>query len=158
MEKEQFRTLNQFKALLRFSGSFNIIAAGLFIFPVLFEHYLQFWNMLNSLCGFENALITIPTDPFHALFINTAGIDLVLIGAIILYVSRDPIRNKGIIIMNAMGRTLFTILTVYYHITADLLFLFVIIGIVDLCISLGFIYFLWKMSKNTTKQQNLIQI
>lgn len=142
-------TLRNFKRLLVGSGMFNIIGAVLLIFPFTYSHYLHFFNKLNSSLGLGGKDISIPTDPFHALFIHTAGIDLVLIGAIILLVSSNPMAktNRKIILFNGLGRTLFAIIIAYYAIVKGLIGIFVVIGVIDFAITLGFIYYLHKLSK-----------
>lgn len=108
----------QFKRLLRFSGAFNIIGAFLLIVPKIYESYLLFYNNLNALFGLGGNNITIPSDIFHTLFINTAGIDLVLIGVIVLIVSKNPLNktNRLIILCNGIGRSVFALIIGYYAI------------------------------------------
>lgn len=141
---QKTKTLKQFKNLLRFSGIFNIVSAFLLIFPVVYEHYLMFFNDINIILGLGGQAVTIPTNPLHALFINTAGIDLVLIGAIVLAVSNNPLKNRKIIWLNGIGRLLFAFIIVYYVMAADLIRIIAIFGAIDVVISLGFIYFLRK--------------
>jgi hypothetical protein len=102
-----YKSLLQFKTLLRFSGVFNIASAFLLIFPVIYEQYLYFFNDINSTLGLGGQPVSIPSNPLHALLINTAGIDLVLIGAIVLVVSKNPIENRTIIFLNGIGRLVF---------------------------------------------------
>ena len=73
----------QFKRLLRFSGIFNIVGAFLFIVPKVYESYLSFFNRLTASMGVGGNDISMPSDRFHTLFINTACIDLVVIGGIV---------------------------------------------------------------------------
>lgn len=147
------KNVPRFKLLLKFSGTFNIVAASLFIIPQIYECYLSFFNNLNaSLClGGRN--ITIPTDPFHALFINTAGIDLVLIGVIVLLISNAPLNktNRAIILCNGIGRTLFSVIIIYYALYEQLINILVYIAMIDFLITFGFLYFLHKT-------RNLVEI
>lgn len=56
--------------------------------------------------GLGGNSISIPSDIFHTLFINTAGIGLVLIGVIVLAVSSDPLsRTNRLIILCKWHRT-----------------------------------------------------
>lgn len=89
----------QFKRLLTFSGVFNIIGAFMFITPRFYESYLLFFNTLNPAIGLGGNSISIPQDIFHALFINTAGIDLVLIGVIVLFTAREPLHPTNRLII-----------------------------------------------------------
>lgn len=146
----------RFKQLLRFSGIFNIVAASLFILPKVYEYYLSFYNSLNASLGLGGHSITVPTDAFHSLFINTAGIDLVLIGVIVLLVSGDPLNktNRAIILCNGIGRSVFSVLIVYYAVYGQLIGIFVFIGAIDLLITSGFLYFL-HITKNQVKNSLL---
>jgi len=138
------KTLNQFRNLLRFSGMFNIISAFLLIIPVVYEYYLLFFNDINFALGLGGQPVSIPTNPLNALLINTAGIDLVLIGAIILVVSKNPLKNRTIILLNGIGRLLFAFIIAYYVFAADLIRIIVVFGFIDVAISIGFLYYLRK--------------
>jgi hypothetical protein len=138
-------TIDKFKNLLRFSGVFNILFAFPLIFPVLYTHYLNLLQYFNTILGLGGKAITIPTNPVHALLINTAGIDLVLIGAIVLVVSRKPWNNRKIIFLNAVGRLLFASIIAYYVIFTDLIRIVILFGAIDVMISIGFLYYLSKI-------------
>ncbi len=137
-------TLKQFKNLLRFSGIFNIASAFLLIIPVVYEYYLLFFNDINFALELGGQPVSIPTNPLNALLINTAGIDLVLIGAIVLVVSKNPLRNRTIILLNGIGRLLFAFIIAYYVFAADLIRIIIIFGLIDVLISIGFLYYLKK--------------
>lgn len=148
-KQNESKIVKQFRRLLLFSGIFNISAATLFIFPIVFEYYLEFFNWLNDLLYLGGGHISKPLDSFHALFINTAGIDLVLIGSIVLLTASNPLNrtNRKIILLNGIGRTLFAFIIGYYAIYRDLIGIFVVIGIIDVIITVGFLYFLRKTKK-----------
>lgn len=140
------KTIIHFKRLLRFSGLFNIILAFPFMIPHLYEHYLQLYNTINTYLMLGGNNITIPSDPFHILFIHTAGIDLVLIGIFVLLASINPLGKleRLIVLINGIGRILFFFITGYYFITKNLIEIFAIIGVIDLFITSFFIYYLYK--------------
>lgn len=147
----------RFKLLLKFSGTFNIVAAFLFITPKIYECYLSFFNNLNASLNLGGRSITIPTDPFHALFINTAGIDLVLIGVIVLLISNDPLSktNRAIILCNGIGRTIFSVIIIYYALYEQLINVLVYIAMIDLLITFGFLYFLHKTKSEAKYRSQL---
>lgn len=140
-------TLQKFKNLLLFSGLFNIVFAFPLIIPGIYEYYLELLNNFNFVIGLGGCPVAIPENPLNALFINTAGIDLVLIGAIILVVSRKPMENRMIILLNGIGRLLFALVISYYVVIADIIQIIIVFGLIDVLISIGFLYFL-----NKTKQ------
>ena len=142
----------QFKRLLIFSGVFNIIGAFMFITPRFYESYLLFFNTLNPAIGLGGNSISIPQDIFHALFINTAGIDLVLIGVIVLFTAREPLHptNRLIILCNGIARSIFAEIICYYTFCHGLIQVFFIIGGIDFLITIGFIYYLLQTKKFVT--------
>lgn len=149
------KKIKQFKNLLLFSGVFNITAAFLLIIPVVYEYYLFFLNDINTLMGLGGRPVLIPKDPLNALFINTAGIDLVLIGAIVIVVSKNPLRNRTIILFNGIGRLLFALIIAYYVFTADLIRIVIVFGLIDVLISIGFLYYLRK-TRNIREDDSII--
>lgn len=138
------KTLNQFRYLLKFSGVFNILSAALLIFPFTYEHYLLFFNRINSALELGGRAVTLPANPMHSVLINTAGIDLVLIGAIVLAVSNKPFNNRSIILFNGLGRLLFATVITYYVIAENVIRIIIIFGLIDVIISFGFLYYLYK--------------
>lgn len=134
--------IRHFKKLLIFSGAFNIVLAFPLIIPELFKSYINFIFYLNEAIRLGGVKPVLPEDGLSQLLINTAGIDLVLIGSIVLVSSLDPIKFRLIPLLNAIGRTLFAVIMVYYIIIYDIVRFVFIIGIIDVLISLGFIYFL----------------
>jgi hypothetical protein len=138
-------TVNQFGKLLFFSGTFNIVLALPLAFPVLYDKYLRLLWTLNQFLALGGRELVPPQEGIHALFINTAGIDLVLIGAIVFYAGFDPIKTRFIPLANAIGRTIFALVIIYYVVTMDIARLVLIIGGIDVMISAGFVYYLIKL-------------
>jgi hypothetical protein len=138
-------TIHRFSLLLRFSGVFNIVSAFMLIFPIAYEAYLKFFNYLNLALNLGGKPVTIPENPLHALFINTAGIDLVLIGVIVLVVSKNPLKNRKIILFNGLGRILFAFVILYYVLVADVIRIIMVFGVIDVFISIGFLIYLYKL-------------
>ncbi len=74
------KTLKQFRKLLFFSGVFNIVLALPLVFPVVYEKYFHLLWTINQFFGLGGKELIPPEEGINALLINTAGIDLVLIG------------------------------------------------------------------------------
>ena len=140
-------TIKRFRLLLFFSGIFNIILAFPLIFPVIYEKYFQLLWTINQFLNLGGKQPIHPGEGINALLINTAGIDLVLIGVIVFYSGIDPMRLSFIPFTNAIGRTLFATIIIYYSIVFDIARLVLVIGGIDIFISAGFIYFLIKLRK-----------
>ena len=134
--------IKYFKKLLIFSGLFNILLALPLIIPGFFKSYINVIYYLNELIRLGGVKPVLPEDGLSQLLINTAGIDLVLIGSIVLVSSIDPIKFRLIPLLNAIGRTLFAVIIVYYILVYDIIRFVLVIGIIDVLISIGFVYFL----------------
>ena len=129
------RDLKRFSRLLFFSGAFNIILAFPLIFPVIYERYFNLLWTANQFFNLGGKQLISPVEGINALLINTAGIDLVLIGVIVLYSGFDPIKRKFIPLVNAIGRTIFVVIIGYYCIVFDIARLVLVIGGIDVLIS-----------------------
>lgn len=140
--------LAQFRWLLFASGSFNIVLAAPLAVPHLAGPYLALLWDINQMLGLPGAPPVVPPPGVGAMLANTAGIDLVLIGTLVIYAGLDPLRRRFIIVANAIGRVIFALLIVYYVITANLAILVLIIGFIDLAISAGFVHFLIRLRRH----------
>ncbi|MBI5295331.1 MAG: hypothetical protein HY869_07630 [Chloroflexi bacterium] len=139
------QTTHQFSKLLFFSGAFNIVLALPLAFPILHAKYLRFLWAVNQFLALGGREIVPPSEGIPALLINTAGIDLVLIGVIVLYAGFDPLRRRFIPLANAVGRTLFAAVIGYYVLAQDVARLVLVIGGIDVIISIGFAYYLIRL-------------
>ncbi len=147
MENIILDQIKYFKKLLIFSGLFNIILAFPLIIPSFFKSYIYFIYHLNELVGLGGTMPVLPEDGLSQLLINTAGIDLVLIGSIVLVSAIDPVKFRLIPLLNAIGRTLFAVIIVYYVFIYDIIRFVLVVGIIDIFISMGFVYFLVQIRK-----------
>ena len=134
--------INKFRKLLFFSGVFNIVLALPLVFPVLYEKYFRLLWTVNQFLALGGKELIPPKEGIHALLINTAGIDLVLIGVIVFYSGFDPIKRRFIPFANAVGRIAFALIIIYYVMVMDIARLVLIIGGIDVAISVGFCYYL----------------
>lgn len=140
----KMKDIERFRKLLICSGFFNIILAVPLIIPGFYKSYLNFIWYLNDAVGLGGVKPVLPEDGLSQLLINTAGIDLVLIGSIVLVSSADPVKFRMIPLLNATGRTLFASVVVYYVVVHGILRFVLIIGVIDVLISIGLTYFLVK--------------
>ncbi len=147
MENIILDQIKYFKKLLIFSGLFNIILAFPLIITSFFKSYGYFMYHLNELVGLGGTMPVLPEDGLSQLLINTAGIDLVLIGSIVLVSAIDPVKFRLIPLLNAIGRTLFAVIIVYYVFIYDIIRFVLVVGIIDIFISMGFVYFLVQIRK-----------
>jgi hypothetical protein len=143
-EMNEPKDIDRFRKLLVCSGLFNIILAVPLIIPGFYKSYINFICHLNDAVGLGGLTPVLPEDGLSQLLINTAGIDLVLIGSFVLVSSADPVKFRMIPLLNAIGGTLFASVVVYYVVVYGILRFVLIIGVVDVLISCGFVYYLLK--------------
>jgi hypothetical protein len=139
------RRTRRFRAFLIFAGSFNIALAAPLTAPQLYTHYLGFLWAINEWLNLGGQAPAPPPGGVHALLINTAGIDLVLIGVFVLYAAGNPLSRWFIPAVNAAARSLFACLILYYVAVYDIARIVLVIGVVDLLISCVFAYYLLRL-------------
>ena len=139
------RRTKRFRAFLIFSGLFNIVLAAPLMVPELYKYYLAFlWN-LNGLLSLSGQEPVAPSGGVIALLINTAGIDLVLIGTFVIYAARDPLSRWFIPAANAVARSIFATVILYYVIVYDIARIVLLVGVLDVIISGVFAYYLFSL-------------
>ena len=137
----------QFRAFLMFSGLFNIVLATPLMVPEVYRNYLNFLWRLNGFLSLGGQQPVPPSGGVTALLINTAGIDLVLIGIFVLYAAGDPLRRWFIPAANAVARSIFATVIMYYVVMYDIARIVMLIGAIDVCISGVFAYYLITLRK-----------
>lgn len=139
------RKIKRFRSFLVFSGLFNIALAAPLMIPELYRDYIAVLWELNGLLSLGGQEPVAPSGGVNALLINTAGIDLVLIGVFVLYAARDPLLRWFIPAANAAGRSVFFVVILYYVIVYDIARIVLLIGLVDVFISGVFGYYLFSL-------------
>jgi hypothetical protein len=137
--------LRGFQRLLCFSGTFNIVMAAPLILPQVYKHYFKFLTAVNDRLALGGSPLIPPAEGVNALLINTAGIDLVLIGVFVLYAALCPARRWFIPAANAAGRTAFAGIIAYYVFTQDIARIVFVVGIIDVLISIAFVCYLIRL-------------
>ncbi|MEI6757028.1 MAG: hypothetical protein WCK85_04165 [Chlorobium sp.] len=141
------RQVRQFRGFLIFSGMFNILLAAPLMVPEFYTRYLSLLWKLNGILLLGGRVPVAPSGGVNALLINTAGIDLVLIGIFVLYASRDPLSRWFIPAINAAARVVFAGLILYYVLVYDIARIVLLIGCLDLFISVVFACYLISLRK-----------
>lgn len=130
------------RRLLTFAGVFNILLASPLVVPCLIGPYLGALSSVNALLALGGKPLEVPAAGAPALLANTAGIDLVLIGVLVIYAALDPRRRSFIVVANAAGRLLFALVVAYYVLRFDVARLVLGIAGIDVALGLAFLYLL----------------
>jgi hypothetical protein len=139
------RQIKRFRFFMVFSGLFNIVLAAPLMIPEFYRDYIAVIWKLNGFLSFGGQEPVAPSGGVNALLINTAGIDLVLIGVFVLYAARDPLLRWFIPAANAAGRSVFFVVILYYVVVYDIARIVLLIGLVDVLISGVFGYYLFSL-------------
>jgi len=137
----------RFRRVLIFSGLFNIVLAAPLMVPELYRSYLALLWKLNGVLSLGGQEPIVPSGGITALFVNTAGIDLVLIGLFVLYSAGKPLSHRFIPTFNAAARFAFAGVILYYVIVYDIARIVMLIGFVDILISGVFAWYLILLRK-----------
>lgn len=144
--------IKRFKQVLLFGGFFNIIFSVPLVFPGLSDYYLIFLSRVNDALRLGGQIYITSSNPLHSFFINTAGIDLVVIGLTVLHAAADPIARRGIVLLNAIGRILFVGIVAYYVLAENVARIVMFFTVIDFAISVVYLCFLSYYRRN---RQNL---
>jgi hypothetical protein len=136
------KTSGAFRVWVIVAGVYNILNSFAMMVPFLNKSYYRMLSGSSRMFG--GAEILPAADPVNMLFVNTAGLVLVLVGAMLLYAARDLKNRSGIPLLNAVARTLWALLVIYYTIAQDLPRLFLTFAAVDIIFAAAFFYYVSK--------------
>jgi hypothetical protein len=121
--------------LVLFSGVFNVALAAPLAVPELSRRYVVLLWQINQALGLGGREPRPPADGIAALLVNTAGVDLVLIGAFAMFASRNLEAMSAVPLLNSVGRVGFALLVGYYVIAYDVARIVAVFGAMDLVIA-----------------------
>src|SRR5262249_16846560 len=108
-----------------------------------FFHFAS--NMEGTMFG-NAAVLLFPGDPVHQLLIHGFGAAAMILGAALIYSSRDPIRMLPFIFIDGIGRLLFGALMLTYVFRFDLMHIILFFAALELTFAVAYIFFSWKLS------------
>lgn len=144
-----------FKRFLIFGGIFNILSAILFVFPWTINWYVKQLSDMNQNLHLGGAPIPLINDPFTMALLSCLGNSIVLIGAICIYCSFEPIKHRMIPLFNAIARIVFCLLVLYYAIFNNLPRIIIGFGLMDGIIGSVFINYEIKITQVAKQSTNL---
>jgi hypothetical protein len=141
--------------LLRLSlllgGLFNVSMGTIFLSNSLLRSFFGWAELLEkNLFGVEVAL-TFPVDPVHRLFIHGFGAGVVILGATLLYASRNPRPMYPFILLDGLGRFLFAGIMFYYVLTFSLMRTIFLFGMVEFAFAVIYIWGSYKLKVESGK-------
>jgi hypothetical protein len=141
--------------LLRLSlllgGLFNVTMGSIFLSSHLLQKFFGWAESLEKyLFGVEVALM-FPVDPVHRLFIHGFGAGVVILGATLIYASRDLRPMLPFVLLDGLGRFLFAGIMFYYVLTFSLMRTIFLFGMVEFAFAVIYIWGAWKWKVKSVK-------
>ncbi len=128
-------------------GAFNCVAAFPLATPFFHEWYIKLFNSINTHFDFGGSNWIPPTDGTNMLFLNTAGLALLLVGATLLYSSKNIIERIEIPLLNGIVRFIWALIAVYYITTYQLINILYLIVAIDFILAIAYGYYYYQIYK-----------
>lgn len=135
----------RFSKVLLCGGAFNICMAVPLAVPGFTQAYYSFLWRINQALSLGGKEPLAPLEPLNSLMVNTVGLVLVLIGALVIYASFDPARRAFIPLANSIARFGFAGLVFYYTIAFNTAHVLLLIAAIDVLIGAIFLGYLARM-------------
>jgi hypothetical protein len=134
------------KFLLILGGVFNFVMGAIFFNNFLLSGFFRFASSAEDTMFGNAAVLLFPGDPVHQLLIHGFGAAAMILGAALIYSSRDPIRMLPFIFIDGIGRLLFGALMLTYFFRFDLMHVILFFAALELVLAVSYIFFSWKLS------------
>ena len=136
-----------FKVWVVAAGLFNIIAATPLAIPKYLAGYYALFNSLNRILNLGGNPLVPPADATNSLFVNMAGLALILVGIILLYSAFDLKRRLFIPFASGLVRLVFSAVLTYYIFAENVAHILISIGTIDLLLGIVFVYYYLRLRK-----------
>lgn len=124
--------------MLIFGGAFNCIMGSCFFVDPLLRKFFQLAMRMETIFFSQPSSLVFPNDPVHLLLIHGFGAAALILGATLIYSSRDPFRFRAFILFDGAGRLLFGTMMMVYVLRYALMRTIAVFGLIE--VALGLIY------------------
>jgi hypothetical protein len=136
---------SSFKKWVFGAGLFKVIIGFPVALPFLYEQYYKLFDALNSALGLGGAPLVPPAEPANLFLIHIAGMEVCLVGIILLYASRNLRDRMAIPLSNALVHGLFVFLVLYYVMARGVARILLSFAVVDAVLSIVFLYYIFAL-------------
>jgi hypothetical protein len=138
------------KTIRRFligGGIFNSMMGVIFFCLPLLRMFFSLMVWAEDTVFRHSGILPFPQNPVHLLLIQGFGAGVLILGAMLIYSARDPIRYLPFIFFDGLGRLLYGSLMIFSVFRYSLLWMILVFGIIELSFALSYIAISWKLSE-----------
>jgi hypothetical protein len=139
------------KLSLILGGLFNITMGTIFFNNALLQWFFERTVSMEKIFFGQNVTLFAPVDPMHQLFIHGFGAGVLILGATLLYSSREPKRFVAFIFFDAIGRLIYGSTMVVFVYQYGLARMILIFAAIELTFAVAYLYGSWFLQ---SEQQN----
>ncbi|HSP07004.1 MAG TPA: hypothetical protein VLR94_07485 [Acidobacteriota bacterium] len=134
------------RSVLIAGGIFNSVMGLFFFNNVLLQFFLGLALQAEEAIFRHSAVIPFPQNPVHLLLIHGFGAAALILGAMLIYSARDPLRYLPFVFIDGLGRLLYGSLMVTYVLRYSLMWIMLVFALVELFFALVYLCLSWKLS------------
>lgn len=135
--------VKRLKILLLVCSIFNIALVCSLVFPGTYYKYFEFLNNIAQSIQFKE-VFTSPNDMVHVLFINTVGIDVILISVFNIYSLKNIFYYKNNIGFYIVARMFLFCISIYYFYSFNFPALLILVCFLDMMLIFLMAYYFYK--------------
>jgi hypothetical protein len=128
-----------FRLFLLIGGLFNLIMGMIFLSNRLLAALFHFALQAEQNLFFHAGVLFIPQDPLHLLLIHGFGAAAMILGASLIYSTRDPARWVAFILFDGVGRIVYATVMLVYVVRYSLLRVILLFGFFEMLLGLLYI-------------------
>lgn len=131
--------------LLILGGLFNSVMGLAFFNDLLLARFLTLASRIEMTVFARLAAIPFPEDPTHRMLIHGFGAAAMILGATLIYSSREPARWAPFILIDGVGRLLFGGLMVSFVLAYSLMRIILAFAALELLFAFSYLGIAWKL-------------
>jgi hypothetical protein len=126
-------------------GIFNFVMGLVFLTDRLLAGFIIAATRLEMSFFHREVLLNFPADSLHLLLIHGFGAAVLILGATLIYCSRNPERFLPFIFLDGLGRLLYGSIMVFYVFEYALPYVVLIFAGIELAFALVYLVISWKL-------------
>jgi hypothetical protein len=126
-------------------GVFNFIMGLVFLTDRLLAGFLLAATRMEKAFFSREVVLLFPQDPVHLLLIHGFGAAALILGATLIYCSKDPRPYLAFIFLDGLGRLLFGSVMIDYVFEYSLPYTILVFGGIELLFAFCYLLISWKL-------------
>ena len=135
------------RRLLIAGGIFNFVMGSLFLHGALLEFFFRGILWLEETVFRHPTLLPFPQNPVHLLLIHGFGAAALILGAMLVYSAKDPLRYLPFIFIDGLGRLLYGSLMLIFVLRYSLMKSILVFAVIELSFAIAYLIISWRLSE-----------